>query len=254
MASADSIKSLVRWRAGLGIAAVVLPLLLFGLIERQARRLDALAAEGAEVQAVVTAISRDGGTSHYAYRVDGVEHTWSVAQGEAPYPVGRWFTATYSPEDPSFSRPFAEPSLIAAEAARARAHGWKAALGLFWFFGFFAFVAHRDLGRRRRGAPSERDDPVAYRRRLMLFGGFLLPMVLLILGFHAGDALEQGEPLWPVALSGALVLAILGGVVFFVARRGPREAQARAMKLLRWIAPLALGLALLRLVAALMGY
>ena len=46
MSSPDRIKSLVRWRAGLAIAAVVLPMALFALFERQARRLDALGAEG----------------------------------------------------------------------------------------------------------------------------------------------------------------------------------------------------------------
>ncbi len=246
-ASPDRAKQLTRWRAGLAIAAVVLPLTLLALFERQARRLDALAAEGATVQAVVTGVSRDGGTTHYAYRVNGIEYTWNVGRDDAPYARGESFPATYLPSDPSLSRPFADRSRAAVEAAGNRSYAWKVVLGLASFLGFFALLAHRDLRRLRRGAPSELSDPTAYRQRLMWTGGALLPVVVLIFGYQAQDALEKGESIVPVVLGVATVLAILGGIYLGVARKGPAEAQRRAAKVMRWVAPVAVGVALARL-------
>ena len=77
MRSAESkITLLVRWRAGFAIAALAVPLGLLVLFERQARRLDALSTHGELVDAQVRAVSRDSGTTFYAYRVSGNEYTW----------------------------------------------------------------------------------------------------------------------------------------------------------------------------------
>ena len=253
MTHSTRLESLTRWRAGLAIASVVLPLALFAVLERQARRLDALAAEGSPVEAHVTGISRDRRTTYYAYRVSGVEYTWSVAREEAAHATGESFTATYLPSDPSLSRPFAERSLAAAESARNRSFAWKVVLGLALFLGFFAFVAHRDLRRLGVGAPSELSDPAAYRRRLAVTGLILVPVLIAVTGFHLQDALEKGESIVPVVVGLALVLGIVGGVFFVVARKGPSEARERASKLMRWLAPIAVGAGLLRLLALALG-
>ena len=97
-------------------------------------------------------------------------------------------------------------------------------------------------------------DPAAYRRRLALIGVVLLPVLVLIIGFHAQNALEKDESIVPVVLGLVLVLAILGGVFFFAARKGPVEARVRAAKLMRWLAPIAVGVALLRLLALALGH
>jgi hypothetical protein len=239
------IQSLVRWRAGLAVAAVLVPLALYVLFERQARRLDALASEGAPIEAQVTRVS--GSITDYAYRVDGVEYRWNVARERAPYAVGQRFVATYLPSDPSLSRPIAERSLASVEAVHNRSFAGKVVVALALVLAFLAFLVHRDVRRAHSGAPSEATDPAAYRRRLALVGAVLLPLLLLITGYHAKDALERGESIVPVALGLALSLAIIGGVFFYAARNGPGEARARAAKLIRWVAPLAIGVALVRL-------
>ncbi len=232
---------------------MLLPLGLYALFERQARRLDTLAAEGAPIEALVTGVSRDGGTTYYAYRVDGVEHTWNVAHEDAPFAPGETFTATYSPGDPALSRPYSDRSLAAGEASRSRAFSTKAVLAVAWFLGYFAFICQLQLRRMRAGAPSETTDPAAYWRRLGLVGGALVPLLILIFSFHAQDALERGQSMVPVVLGIIVTLALIGGVLFFVARRGPVEARARAGKLMRWLAPIAVGVALLRLLAFVLG-
>ncbi len=245
-------RSLSRWRAGLALAALVVPLALFALFERQARRLDALAEQGAPVTANVTRVT-EGGTVHYAYWVDGVGYSWNVARDDAPYEPGATFAATYLPDDPSFSRPIADRALAAAEASGNRSFAWKVVLGVGLFLGFFALLTHRDLRRLRAGAPREEDDPAAYRQRLMLVGLALAPLLALILGYHASDALERGESVVPVLFGVVLALSVLGGTLLFVLRRGPGEARARAARLMRWVAPIALGIAALRLVGLAFG-
>ncbi len=233
------------------LAAVIIPAALFGLFERQARRLDALAAHGEPVEAYVTAISQTSGTTYYAYRVDGVEHRWSVARDEAPCDeVGQPFQATYLPEDPSLSRPIADRALAAAESSHNRSFARKVVLGVGLSLALLALVVHVDL-RRLHG--EELSSPKAVKRRLTLVGAALTPLLVLIFGFHAQSAIEGGESLVPIALSIVLVVAIIGGVFAFTTRRGPSQARERAVKILRWAAPVALGLALLRLLALILG-
>ena len=249
----DRARSLSRWRTGLAIAAVVLPLGLYSLFERQARRLDVLAEEGAPVEALVTGVSRDGGTTYYAYLVDGAEFTWSVARDEAPHAPGETFTATYSPGDPALSRPFSDRSLAAEESTHVRGFALKTVLGMAWFLGVFAVITHLQLRRARAGAPPETSDPAAFWRRLGMVGAAIVPMLILIFGFHAQNALEQGQSIVPVVLGIVLVLALIGGLMFYLVRRGPEEVRSRSAKLMRWIAHIAVGVALLRLLALVLG-
>ncbi len=254
MAETDQARSLARLRTGLAVAALVVPLGLFALLERQARRLEALADHGRPVQAWVTALSSGGGTTHYAYRVDGTEHRWNVAQDEAPHPVGRLFTATYLPEDPSFSRPIAERARASAEAAQSRSFAWKVVLAAFLFLGLLALGAHRALGRLRAGGPSALAGPEAFGRRLAFFGLLSLAGALVVTGFHLQDAVDRGQSVLPVGLALAATLALVVGVGLFVARKGPEQARARAAKVLRWALPVGLALAALRLVALALGH
>jgi len=254
MSSPDRIKSLVRWRAGLAIAAGVLPMALFALFERQARRLDALGAEGSPVTARVIDVSGDGGSVSYAYRVNELEYTWNVARGEARYAVGESFGAIYLPSEPSFSRPYVDRRRAATEASSNRAFAWKIELGVGLALGLFALLAHRDLRRLRSGAPSEMASPAAYRRRVIRTASALLPLFLLVTGFHLRDALNRKESVVPVVLALFLMLAIAGGMTFYIAHNGPVEARARSAKLLRWAAPAVVGVALLRLLAYVFGH
>jgi len=246
-------QSLIRWRAGLGIAAVALPLALFLVFERQARRLDGLATRGELVDAHVTGVSLDEGTTFYAYSVNGTEYTWNVARADAPYATGHVFPATYLPDDPTLSRPIADRTLAAREAERNRRFSWKAVLGLAATLALFAALTHRDLRRLRLGAPSELSDPRAYKRRLALTSIVLLPAFVLIGGFHIRDAMEKGESVLPGAIALCLAIALVGGVFFFAGRDGPMKARQQSARILRWVAPIATGVAILRLVALLFG-
>jgi len=246
------IRSLVRWRAGFAVAAVLLPTILYAIFERQARRLDALAARGESVEAQVTAVSRDG-TTFYAYRVAGIEHTWNVARRAAPFPVGAVFPATYLPDDPSFSRPIADRSLSAKEAARNRSFSSKLMLGVGLTLLMLAALVHRDLRRLRSGAPSAPSDPQEYKRRLALTSMLPLPAFVLIGGFHFSDAMDRGESIVPVVLGLVFFVGIIVTVFVLVGRDGPTKVRERSARLLRWVAPIAGGIAALRLIALLFG-
>jgi hypothetical protein len=249
----NRVQSLIRWRAGCSLAAVLLPLGLSVVFERQARRLDALASHGRPVEAQVTAVSRDQHTTFYAYQVDGKGYTWNVARGEAPFAVGQRFPTTYLPEDPSLNRPIANPRLAAAESEENRRFSRKVVLGLGVLLLFFAGLAHRDLRRIRSGAPSELSDPKAYRRRLVATSAWLLPLLLLIGAFHVRDALEKGESVLPSAIASGLAMLIVAGIFFFSGRDGPWLAQQRSVKVLRWLSPMVIAFALLKMIGILIG-
>ena len=198
-------------------------------------------------------MSRGDGTTYYAYRVNGNEYTWNVARTDAPFFVGQVFPATYLPEDPSFSRPFADRRVAAREAARNRSFSWKACFGVACFLLVFAGLTHRGLRRLRGGASSEISEPHAYKRRLRFTALALLPSVLLIGECHVQDALENGEAVVPALIGLAFAAGIVGGICYFADRDGPRQARERSARILRWAAPIAGGVALLRLVALLLG-
>jgi hypothetical protein len=220
---------------------------MFLLFERQARRLDALAAHGEPVDAQVTGVSRDDTITYYAYRVNGNEYTWDVARTDAPFSVGQVFQVIYLPEDPSLSRPFADRRLAAREAAGNRSFSLKVCSGVAFFLLVLAGLAQRDLRRLRSGAPSEIEDPHAYKRRLQFTALAFLSLFLLIGWFHTKDALEKGDSVVPELISLAFVAGILGCGFYLVARDGPLKARERAARMMRWIAPIVFGIALLRL-------
>jgi hypothetical protein len=130
------VRAHTRWRIIFVVLALVVPLGLYGIFERQARRLDALADHGRTTSATVVRITRQNAdeTVFYEYVVGGKHYDWSVRAQDAPFAPGESFAATYLPEDPSLSRPGADGSRAAAEASSNRAFTKKAMLGVFAFF------------------------------------------------------------------------------------------------------------------------
>ena len=235
-----------RWRNGLAIAALVIPCGLFLLFERQARRLEALVDHGVPVRAQVTRVSRNG-TTHYAYRFGGQQFTWNVKRKQAPYRVGQRFDAVVLPEDPALSRPVAVSARVAPEIARNRTFSKFAVAIAFAFFAGFALLLHRDVRRLGAGIVDGPPDPVTYKRRLVGSFAVLLVPVTLIGVWHGRDALRAGESIVPVVIAGLLSLAVVAGTMFYAGRDGPSQARARTVKLMAWLAPLAIGVAVLRL-------
>src|SRR5206468_3497518 len=98
-----------------------------------------------------------------------------------------------------------------AEAVANRSFSGKVVVGVFAFFAVAAFACDFNLRRLRTRGQSELTDPRAYRRRLAFAGAMLTPFLLVIFGWHGKDALQRGEPLWPVVLGALLGLSILVG-------------------------------------------
>lgn len=245
-------RSLARSIGVLVIIAVLVPLALFSLFERQARRLEALGDHGAPVVATVTGISGDGSV-HYAYAVEGTPYTWSVAPEAAPFEVGHAFPAHYLPEDPAFSRPGADRTVATREAAENRAGMRPVLLAIFWFFAAFAGSTAIELRALRRVGAAAYASPEALpsrmRRRLATLGFVIGPLLLAIFAWHARDAAARGESMVGVALGVVFALLVLGGTLFYALREGPAQAGGRAARMMRWVVPLAIAVAVLRLLA-----
>jgi len=224
-----------------------MPLLLFLLLERQASRLDALAARGEPAEARVTAVSRDQAFTAYAYRVGGTEYSWDAARTDAPFAVGQSFRIVILPDEPSFSRPFTDRRLAAKEAAGNRSFSLKACAGVALFLLLCAGLTHRDLTRLRDGTVSELNDPKAYERRLRVTATVLIALVLGVSAFHFSDARARGESVIPVVLTAFVGAGILASVLYFGGRDGPLKASERSAKILRWAVPAAIGIGLVRL-------
>lgn len=248
MDNATKIASAARWRNGLLLAAVLWPASCGALLERQARRLDALSQRGVPAVAVVTRVTGDG-TTHYRYTVDGRDHDWNVRRDAAPFDVGQRLSIVYLPDDPSLSRPVADRATVVEEAAGNRRFSRRMMAGEALLCLLLAWNAHRELTRLREGRDPA--DPAAYRERirgaLVMLGG----LVALVTAGHALDAHGRGESLAPVAFGALLSLAVLGGVVAYVSRKGPAEASTRSARIMRWALPLMIGAAVLRVLASL---
>jgi len=153
----------------------------------------------------------------------------------------------YLPEDPSFSRPRVGPAVAANEAVRNRRFARRFAAGVMAFFALMAARVHRELGRLQQGHDPR--DPAVYRARLRESLGVMGVLAAAVSTWHALDAQSRGESLVPVVVGFVLALTVLGGTVWFVARRGPEEAARRGAALVRWLVPVGVVLAALRLVA-----
>jgi hypothetical protein len=146
-----------RWRIIFVLLALALPAAIYALSERQARRLDALANHGATTSAVVDRLEHQGSEAyvHYKYAVGGSTYTWSVGERDVLHDVGETFIVSYLPEDPSLSRPYADWSLAAKEAASNRSFRNKAIVGAFLFVALNAALSEVKLRRLRRRGPQD---------------------------------------------------------------------------------------------------
>ncbi len=249
--STARVRSLLRWRAGLAVATVLAPLGFYALFERHAKHLDALADHGVTGEATVTRTS--GSITGYAYRVNGAEYTWSVKREQAPFAVGERIAITYLPEDPSLNLPVADRTLAAPRAAENRSFRTKFIVGVGAVLALFTVGVDRDLRRLRRGVAAEPVTVAQYRRRLVVTGLAMVPPIGAIMAFHARDAAQHGESRVPVVLSALLVVAIVIGTGFTVARQGPEHARERAAKLMGKLWPVMVVIAVLRLLAMVFG-
>lgn len=244
------VRSASRARTVLLVLAVLVPLAVFLLFERQARRLDALGDHGALTTATVTGVSQS--YAWYAYEVSGARYTWSVSAKDAPA-AGERFEVLYLPEDPALTRPWTDRARATAEAARNRRFSTRVVAGVFAFFALFAALAERSARRLRARGARELGDPQALRERMVLSAGIVLVMVFAVGAWHASDALERGKSVWPVLLGGALSLGVIAGTWRYVLRDGPAQVRVRSARLMRWVAPLAVLLAVLRALAWVAG-
>lgn len=235
----------------LTILTMLLPLGLFGLSERQARRLEALGDHGALGVGRVTA-HRDH-TTHYAYEVEGKAHTWSVAEEEANYAVGTSFPIVYLPEDPSLNRPGSDRTVGTREAVKNRRFSWKLAFGVFYFFGSFLLMTALQLRRFRINGDAEFTDPEGPKRRLRTNVAIMAPLLGGVIVWHFVDASGRGESTAPVFISAVVIVAILVGTYAFMFRKGPEQAQKRHTQLIKYIAPAAIAIAVLRVIIELVG-
>ena len=131
------VRSHTRWRVIFVVLALVVPLGLYALLERQARRLDALADHGRTTTATVVKLTGETSdeTVFYEYAVGSEHYDWSVRAQDAPFAApGESFAVTYLPEAPSLSRPGTDRSRAAAEASANRGFTKKAIVGVFAFF------------------------------------------------------------------------------------------------------------------------
>jgi hypothetical protein len=245
-------RSLVRWRIGLAIVAIALPLALFALFERQARRLDALGERGVVGEATVTHATEQ--YTDYAYDVAGQHYTWNVARHVAPYAMGETFAIVYVPDDPALNRPGKERARGTEEAAANRSFARKVVGGVFAFLAFNLLIVDVRLRRLRLTGKTEHDDPTAYRTRLVMTGIMLFAMLAGISGWHAVDAREKGESVVPVVLGAIFAAAIIAGTWLYVLRHGRAGANERAARIAKIAFPIVIGIALLRAIAWMAGW
>jgi hypothetical protein len=238
------IRSLTRARAWLLVLAIVLPLGYAGLVERHAHRLDALAQRGVAATAEVTDAHSDW--FKFAYDVAGTQHTGSADQNDPRRSVGDAVAITYDPQKPTFARP-GDRATVGAKAASNRSFGWKVAAGVFYFFAANLVLTEVRLRRLRRTRRTEHDDPRAYLTRIVLSVALLvLPALAAVTSFHLADALARGEPAWVVVVPTVFAIALLVGTGAYVLRRGHAHVGSRSERLLRWVVPIAVLVAIVR--------
>lgn len=227
--------------------AVLLPAGCHVPLARQMAKLEALAAVGEARDATVTKVDAQG-TVYLRYEYAGNTYDTSVRRDDAPSAtVDGTLRIAVLPTHPTTVVVGDRQNAI-ARAATSRSLAWKIELGLFWFFGFGGGMGAWQYERMRRTGLTERDDPEGYRRRLWLTGIWLAPLLLAVFAHHASDAAAKGEPAWIVPLGAVFALGVLGATMAFVLREGVAKAAERAASLARWCVPLAVALALARLV------
>ena len=245
----QQIRSGTRLMFILAALAVALPLASIGLIERQARRLEALGDHGAITVGTVT--KRDRSVTYYEYQVAGATYAWNVRTSEADHAPGETFPILYLPEDPSLTRPHVDHANVAREASENRRSAAKFAFGIFYFFGAFTIYTWLQIRRFRTYGDAEFTDPEAPKRRLRTLGVIASPILLGIFAAHFVDARARGESTAPVFVAMAVVVVVLFGVSYQLLSRGPAgnaDIQARSKRMLKWTVPAFIAITVLRVV------
>jgi hypothetical protein len=248
---ARALQSNLRARWVLLALALLLPLGLHLLLERQARRLDALGEHGVAGEATVVRATSE--YTYFVYEVGGVQYDWNVGRDELPEPIGAAVPIVYVPEDPALVRVGHDPTCGAVEAAENRRFGGRVGLGVFGFFTLFFLFGEQQIHELRTHGATVFSDPAMYRRRIVRSVVILAPLLCLVTGYHLADARAKGESIIPVVLALVLSLAILGGTLWFLTHKGRAQAAERSGRLLRILGPLAFTVAGLRLILWLVG-
>lgn len=184
--------TLVRWRAGALVLALVVPAIFYAAFERQARRLEALADHGVRATATVRVVTAQ--YTEYDYVVDTRAYRSSVAPALAPSRPGEDFPIRVLPEDPSFSRPGKDGAEAAREAASNRSRFPLFLAAPFAVFALVAALAQRDIRRiDRRAAPPR---PPSVRTVSRLVAALLVGACLAVNAYddvHAVQVAAFGE-------------------------------------------------------------
>lgn len=144
-------------------------------------------------------------------------------------------------------------SCVFVQASANRAFARKTVMGLFFFLLLLAVIAQWDLHRVRSGRAKDPNDPLEYKRRIVIFLTLCAPFFILIADHHLRSAQEIGGSIWPAIFGLGISLTALAGTIFFIFRKGPFEAQERSQTLLRWVVPVAVIAGLVSLFAAIFG-
>jgi hypothetical protein len=243
------VQSLVRWRLVFLILTVVVPADCYGLFERQARRLDVLAATGEVTEATVTSLTKQGSSTfvHYSYSVGGGTHTSNQDIKNAPRAViGESFPILYAPSDPDMNVTGTDRAKAAQEAASNRRFSSRFVAAVFAILAACAIATDVRLRRLRKSGLPDPMSPQVFRRRMAIVGVVLAVPCVAVSLYHLSDARERGEPVWPVALALLIVLAVVGGTILFALRDGPARAAVRSARALKWLVPIAVAIAVVR--------
>ena len=237
----------LRSVAVLFVLALVLPAGCHTLFARQASKLDALADHGVQLEAMVSRIDAQR-TVFLDYTLDAKPYAWNISLDEAPDAVaGRPLVVAVLPEEPT-TLVVGDKHRAADKAIKNRAFAWRVDLGLFWFFGFGAALGTWQYQRMKRTGLTERDDPNAYRTRLVLSGIWLAPFLVMTFGHHWLEGQARGESPWAAALGVVLCVGLLGAIGYHLLREGQSHVAQRGARLVKWAVPLAVFASAIRLV------
>ena len=141
-----------RWRWIFAALAVVIPTALGLAFRRQELRLMALADHGRNAIATVTRADHNG--TWYQYEFEGRTYDWNVARRQLPLEQGQTAEISFSPDDPTLSRPVPNYSRANFEAEVNRPFKRALCGGLFAFFALAALLCEWALRKQRRGDPA----------------------------------------------------------------------------------------------------
>lgn len=236
-----------RTRWVLALIGIVLTCALAIPAVRNAQRLRGLSEHGIQTSAEVT--NATASYTHYAYTVDGVSHTWNVNHDKAPFRTGDTISILILPEDASFSRPTLDRASIAEESKEAMRFAPKVAGVTLWFFLGFALVTHLQLVRARNEGEAAITGPDATRRRLFMIGIVGAPLLIGIMAGHFLESRTKDGSIVAPLLGAVVVGAVLAVQIYWLTRKGDLSIGERIKRQQKWIFPLLIAIAILRVIA-----